>query len=1070
MKSISQCVLFLFSLFLLSNGSSAFWSTIVCWGNTEYGERMMGRSGDTILDIDTAVDALDFSNPGNSTKSICTDRKSSFLLTEDGDVFLYGYDYDGVEHVSPVLIQSGVEEIECDGSPEESALFLFMIMEGREELLTIADLSGSSFSNIGMGLSGVTISTPQKVIESSLSNRLFVEIGCNQKASFIFSTDGSGMDPMIHGTGQAEYLMMPSDLSNFTRLNDSLLVSLINEGDDLRRIALGKDRFVFLIMTSGRVIFWGEEGYGAGCGISTDYEYPVLMDYSKCFDGDSIVSTLSGKSISDISCTDFGCIALDSEGGVHSWGSTTLTFLLYPQLYGRSVTNDAFIPKLIDFTNVDTVNYRTRYIYALDDGFIVCFVHMTTEIEKFYYFGGSSAPFWVVDAPKSILTELTELNSFLTSNLIKSKPSKNYGNEGAVFILSTTCDGMYANDSLVCGSHGDCLPSSSTSCDCEDGYLGNYCDYWLCDGRFSYEESTCGVGNCTAPEVCECKEGYATFNGSCDAECFGYIGNEPGACSGHGFCDAPEHCSCDAYYKGTKCDEDDKEAGVDYFWIAPVIISVLFICCCCCVILLFLLVSIPVLLFAVRRLRYFNKLEDFDLHLEEQEMDQMSEMPSFRITQDLFQVDYDSITVLEIIGSGGGGATVFKAKWKSQIIALKSFKTRDLCSTQERFDEFEREVSILASLSHPYIIKFFGASMKQPKVAILIEYCENGDLKHYLEEKTASGGVSFEEKIRLILQICSAMDFLHSKEIIHRDMKCENVLVDGRINCKVMDFGLSKLANTDQSKTKGIGTSIFMAPEIVRGEDYDERCDVFSFAIMMYEIIGDNFHPYGNDVEFVEFKVANSPFFRPDLRALQCPKWIKNLIERCWQDNPEKRFLFEDIIRYLEEKNDEKKKQTLIVYLKQSGEDDGDAIDFLLDDLTVKGLKELIWTKTLYGREMSEKEQNYEMKIWNKTFTDENEKLEEIKTDKDISLLEDDCLIEVKFYKLEKRTKTAPPVSKEMLLEKVEKKNMELKRTLGILESKLKHLFEKRELTEGEKKRLMSIDNLEEEVEGEESW
>ena len=112
-------------------------------------------------------------------------------------------------------------------------------------------------------------------------------------------------------------------------------------------------------------------------------------------------------------------------------------------------------------------------------------------------------------------------------------------------------------------------------------------------------------------------------------------------------------------------------------------------------------------------------------------------------------------------------------------------------------------------------------------------------------------------------EIASAMNFLHQRNVIHRDLKCQNVLVVEDETTRLMDFGLSrKVEDTAMaSKTTGIGTSYYMAPEMVLGDNYDNKVDLFSFAIMMYEMLTMKFNPYKKEgevaaPEFIEFKVG----------------------------------------------------------------------------------------------------------------------------------------------------------------------------------------------------------------------
>ena len=157
------------------------------------------------------------------------------------------------------------------------------------------------------------------------------------------------------------------------------------------------------------------------------------------------------------------------------------------------------------------------------------------------------------------------------------------------------------------------------------------------------------------------------------------------------------------------------------------------------------------------------------------------------------------------------------------------------------------------------------------------------------------------------------MNYLHKLRppVIHRDLKCENVLLDKNFEAKVMDFGISKIVeDLERTKTMGVGTGFYMAPELVDGNcKYDEKCDVFSFAIVMFCILSENFKPYKTNFN-VQIKVSNDETYRPSLKNLNFPIWIQELMSNLWKNDPNERYSFEEIIDIL--KNKKKKHKVLI--------------------------------------------------------------------------------------------------------------------------------------------------------------
>lgn len=110
--------------------------------------------------------------------------------------------------------------------------------------------------------------------------------------------------------------------------------------------------------------------------------------------------------------------------------------------------------------------------------------------------------------------------------------------------------------------------------------------------------------------------------------------------------------------------------------------------------------------------------------------------------------------------------------------------------------------------------------MELPRIALVLEYCDRGTLRSVL--KAERGKISLERKKVMLLDISRGINYLHQKGIIHRDLKLENVLVDKGFNCKVSDFGMSKIKQ-DAKMTKLVGTSQYMSPEVTLANDYDEK-------------------------------------------------------------------------------------------------------------------------------------------------------------------------------------------------------------------------------------------------------
>ena len=110
------------------------------------------------------------------------------------------------------------------------------------------------------------------------------------------------------------------------------------------------------------------------------------------------------------------------------------------------------------------------------------------------------------------------------------------------------------------------------------------------------------------------------------------------------------------------------------------------------------------------------------------------------------------------------------------------------------FSDFEKELSLLSSISHSNIVHFYGASLKYPRIGILLEYCPGLDMKSYLSKPNVE--ISFDQKMKWLSQIFGAVLYLHNRNIIHRDLKSENLLLTKQNDCKLCDFGVSKFVES----------------------------------------------------------------------------------------------------------------------------------------------------------------------------------------------------------------------------------------------------------------------------------
>jgi serine/threonine-protein kinase len=209
----------------------------------------------------------------------------------------------------------------------------------------------------------------------------------------------------------------------------------------------------------------------------------------------------------------------------------------------------------------------------------------------------------------------------------------------------------------------------------------------------------------------------------------------------------------------------------------------------------------------------------------------------------------------EKLGSGGMGV-VYKAfdTHLDRTVALK-FLTRQMTVDQESKERFLREAKAAAALNHPNICTVYAIEEDEERQFITMEYVEGTSLQKMIESESPD----LENSIHLALQIADALAIAHDKGVIHRDIKPGNILVTDQRDVKVIDFGLAKLAGrtvvTQTGKT--MGTVAYMSPEQIKGSGVDHRTDIWSFGVLLYELLTGE-HPFrGEYDQAVLYSIVN---------------------------------------------------------------------------------------------------------------------------------------------------------------------------------------------------------------------
>jgi alpha-tubulin suppressor-like RCC1 family protein len=253
------------------------------------------------------------------------------------------------------------------------------------------------------------------------------------------------------------------------------------------------------------------------------------------------------------------------------------------------------------------------------------------------------------------------------------------------------------------------------------------------------------------------------------------------------------------------------------------------------------------------------------------------------------------------IGKGTFGE-VKRGYWRKTLVAIKFLK-KSLENEEENIKSFVEELNLLKRLRHPNILLYIGASTTGPYYFLVTEFCENGNLFDFLHVKKSP--LNSSERMRIALEIAKGVNYLHSfnPPILHRDLKSLNILLDKNLKVKIADFGWARLRDIHMTKQRG--TFQWMAPEVIKKSSYSEKADVFSFAIILWELWVQE-PPY-NNIDRIEVakKVATDKNYRPK-KSSEIPVEIKNLMVACWDFDPDKRPDFETVIDYLENLQREK--------------------------------------------------------------------------------------------------------------------------------------------------------------------
>lgn len=276
-------------------------------------------------------------------------------------------------------------------------------------------------------------------------------------------------------------------------------------------------------------------------------------------------------------------------------------------------------------------------------------------------------------------------------------------------------------------------------------------------------------------------------------------------------------------------------------------------------------------------------------------------------------IDTGELVMQQPIGKGASG-DVFIGTYMEAIVAIKRIMLPANSERMAVVETFVKEASMMASMRHPNIVQFLGASVNAPYLYLITEYCSQGSLYDVLHgTKTGKKSLTLKsQKCAALIDAALGIKYLHGKGIVHRDIKTHNLLVDRTGTVKVADFGTSttlgfnfRASGAENSMKTMVGTPEYVAPEVVmpKGHGYSYKADVYSFGIVAWEVWTGK-QPY-HDLALIDiiFGVTTNGL-RPPIEEIDDPK-LASLIEHCWDQEPDQRPSFEEILSQLRDINDE---------------------------------------------------------------------------------------------------------------------------------------------------------------------
>ena len=247
----------------------------------------------------------------------------------------------------------------------------------------------------------------------------------------------------------------------------------------------------------------------------------------------------------------------------------------------------------------------------------------------------------------------------------------------------------------------------------------------------------------------------------------------------------------------------------------------------------------------------------------------------------------DRYEIIDRVGSGGM-ADVYKAKCHrlNRYVAIKVLK-QEYSSDAKFVAKFRGEAQSVAGLSHPNIVNVYDVGEDNGLYYIVMELVEGITLKKFIEKK---GKLDLKEAVGIGIQIAQGMEAAHNNHIIHRDIKPQNIIISKEGKVKVTDFGIAKAATSNTITSNAMGSVHYISPEQARGGYSDEKSDIYSLGITIYEMVTGRVPFDGDTTVAVAIAHINEAMVPPSNIEPSVPVALEQIIFKCTQKRPNQRY------------------------------------------------------------------------------------------------------------------------------------------------------------------------------------